>query len=661
MDKQTEDNLLKLTEGDLRLKYRDKIAEVGRVKSKSIVIKHSDLVSNLLANLVVYKKLVADKYIKDCLINIGLDEQLVWNLQIRYVGLPSDTSIRNLKSEFVGQTRSFEGIVRRVSEVKSKATTAIFECTYCTARVSEEQKTSITYPEPKCKMCGKIAKWKVVPEGGTYTDFQTITVQEFPEGIRSGEQPKSISVILTGDICGVALPGNRVTLCGVLKLKQIKNENGFIFEPFVDGNSVVLKDETYENIVISDEELKQITELSANPNVLNTIASSIAPTIYGNEEVKRGIALQLFGGVPKTIGTTRIRGDIHILLIGDPGIAKSVIMKHVVDISPRGIFTHGYSASKAGLTATAVKEDDQWVLEAGALVLADQGLCAVDELDKMGDIDRESLHGAMEQQEIDIAKAGIVAKLLTRCSLLGAANPKLGRFDLSLPLAQQFNLAPTLVSRFDLIYPMTDTPEAERDDEIATHILNTHTTQSVGISALSVDLLRKYIAHAKTINPRLTKEATTIIKQYYTKVRALANNMHTVPITARSLEALIRLSEASARMRLSQEVSPDDAKLVVSIVDGCLRQIAYDAKTDVWDIDRVVNRYPKKMRDMFARITDAVIQVSGDGGVASVKDVLGYLKNRYGINEDEALAHIEAMKQETRLIYPKEGLVKVFK
>lgn len=658
-----EEEILKQTESNLRSKYRAKISDIERLSLTSLTIKHSDLTNNLIARFVVERKHFADNYIKECLLRIGLNSKTIENLQIRYVGLPSSTPIRNLKSEFVGQNRSFEGIVRRVSEVKSKATVAAFECSSCTSRVLQEQNGGVTFPEPKCNICGRSARWKIVPDGGTYIDYQQITVQEFPEGIRSGEQPKSVLVVLTGDLCGVVVPGNRVTVCGVLKLRQIKSktETAFIFEPFVDGNSLVIKDESYENIEISESDLKQITDLSKTPELLSVISKSIAPTVYGNDEVKRGITLQLFGGVPKQIERTRIRGDIHILLIGDPGIAKSVIMKYVADISPRGIFTHGYSASKAGLTATAIKEDDQWVLEAGALVLADQGLCAVDELDKMSDTDRESLHGAMEQQEIDIAKAGIVAKLLTRCSLLGAANPKLGRFDLNQSLAQQFNLAPTLVSRFDLIYPMTDVPEAERDSEIASHILNTHSTQSVALSTVPIDLLRKYIAHAKTINPRLTSEAITIIKEYYTKVRGLANNMHTVPITARSLEALIRLSEASARMRLSEKVTPDDALLVVSIVDGCLKQIAYDSTTQTWDIDRVVNRYPKRMRDMFGRITDAIIQVGDGEGRATVSAVGEYLHTKYGIDVAETNGYLEVMKAETKLISPREGIVKILR
>lgn len=654
-----EDTVITQTERLLRSRYAKEISELRRFKSKSFTITYQTITNNDLAEAVLHKRWYADLIITSALTNIGVEEKVCASLKIRYIGVPI-TNIRNFNSDLVSQTRSFEGIVRRVSEIKAKATIAVFECSYCSFRVTVVQGTEVTYPEPKCTNCGRLSKWKVVPELGKYTDYQQIVVQEFPEGVKGGDQPKSISVSLTGDLCNTSIPGNRVTVCGTLKLIKSKNEKGLIFEPYIEGNSVVIKDETYDNIEISEKDLSEITALSKTPNILKTLSSSIAPTVYGNDEVKKGITLQLFGGVSKTINNTRIRGDIHILLIGDPSTAKSVIMKYAVSLTPRGIFTHGYSASKAGLTATAVKDEEgQWVLEAGALVLANGGLCAVDELDKMNDNDKVALHGAMEQQEIDIAKAGIVAKLYTRCSLLAGANPKLGRFDLCQGLATQFDIAPTLLSRFDLIYPVIDTPEPKRDSDIADYILNTHMTQ-VTIECLPPDILRKYIAHARTLSPKLTKEAAAIIKEYYIKVRGLANNMSTVPITARSLEALIRLSEAAARMRLSEVVTTDDAMVVVTIVDGCLKQIAYDAKTGAWDIDKIVCKYPKKTRNIMSLINDAIITAE-DKGMTKVDDVCSILKEKYQIEEADTRNHIELMIEERKLYYPRLGYIKILK
>ena len=649
------------TERLLRAAYKKEIAELRGLRHRSFVIDYATLTDNELASLILKRASVASDVISDCLKLIGVEDSILEGLTIRYINVPS-VPIRSLKSDLVGQTRSFEGIVRRVSEVRSKATSAVFECSYCSSRTTVIQTSETSYPDSKCDNCERSTKWKVIPELGKYTDYQQIIIQEYPESVKGGDQPKSISVSLTGDLVGVVIPGNRVTICGTLKLVKAKSERGLIFEPYIDGNSIIVKDETYDSIEVSEEDLKEILALSKTPDLLNVFASSIAPTVYGNEEVKRGITLQIFGGSPKQIGDTRIRPDIHVLLIGDPSTAKSVIMKHAISLVPRGVFTLGYSASKAGLTATAVKDDEgHWVLDAGALVLASGGMCAVDEMDKMNDNDRVALHGAMEQQEIDIAKAGIVAKLYTRCSLLGGANPKMGRFDLSLGLAQQFDLEPTLLSRFDLIYPVLDTPEEVRDNAIADHILNTHMTQKIRTGTVTTDLFRKYISHAKTINPRLTPEAASIIKEYYTKVRGLANNMHTVPITARSLEALIRLSEAAARMRLSETVTPDDTRIVISIVDGCLKQIAYDAKTNVWDVDRIVCPYPKKSRDIIGRIKDAIITSCDEHGVALIQNVVFLLKEKYNVEEEVTNAHIELMKENTQVFSPRTGYIKILK
>ena len=649
-----------IVERYLRADYRKEIGELRRFASKSFTIDYKTIKPNSVADLVLSSNWSATLFFKDALRRIGVEEKILTPLQIRYINLPI-LPIRNMKSEFINQTRAFEGIVRRVSEVKSKATVAIFECSYCTKKVSVPQGIDITYPEGKCEWCERTVKWKVTSDG-TFTDFQTIVVQEFPESIAGGDQPKSITVTLLGDLCSQVIPGNRITVVGTLKLKKVKSDAGLIFEPYMEGNSIIINDETYDDIKVTEEDLSEITALSKTPSLLEVLSSSIAPTIYGNEEVKQGITLQMFGGSPKQIENTRIRPDIHVLLIGDPSTAKSAIMKHVISIVPRGVFTLGYSASKAGLTATAVKDEDgQWVLDAGALVLANNGMCAVDELDKMNDNDRVALHGAMEQQEIDIAKAGIVAKLYTRCSLLAGANPKLGRFDNFQSLSQQFDLEPTLLSRFDLIYPIEDKPEQTRDSAIAKHILNTHMTQTVKKGSVAIPLFKKYISHARTINPVLTPEAASMIEEYYTKVRGLANNMNTVPITARSLEALIRLSEAAARMRLSDTVTPDDAKVVITIVDGCLKKIAYDSKTKTWDLDKIVNRYSKKSANVIGRLTDAIITLGDEKGVAKTSDVSAYMKEHYNISEDETLSHVELMRQETRLLSPRDGYIKVFK
>ncbi|EQD70393.1 replicative DNA helicase Mcm, partial [mine drainage metagenome] len=315
----------------------------------------------------------------------------------------------------------------------------------------------------------------------------------------------------------------------------------------------------------------------------------LAPTIKGMEQEKEAIALQLFGGVEKHHEDgIRVRGDINVLLIGDPGVAKSQLLRYITDVAPRGIYTSGKGATAAGLTAAAVKDDfagGRWVLEAGMLVLADGGMAIIDELDKMSAEDRSAMHEVLEQQTVSIAKAGITATLNARCPVLAAANPKWGRFDSTKSIAEQIDLPPTLLSRFDVIFSIMDRPEEKRDRFLASRILRAHRDwearpSAVGPSStgapLPPDRLKKYIAYArKTIRPVLTDGALTALEDYYVNVRKQGEEPNApVPITARQLEALVRLSEAAARARLSPSVEPTDAQRAIQIMENFLRRVS---------------------------------------------------------------------------------------
>ncbi|MFB6185414.1 MAG: ATP-binding protein, partial [Halobacteriaceae archaeon] len=336
---------------------------------------------------------------------------------------------------------------------------------------------------------------------------------------------------------------------------------------------------------------------------------------YGYEETKMALILQLFSGVKKELpDKSRVRGDLHLLLIGDPGTGKSKLLQYIRKIAPRSVYTSGKGSTSAGLTAAAVRDDfgdgQQWTLEAGALVLADQGIAAVDELDKMDPTDRSAMHEGLEQQEISISKAGINATLKSRCALLGAANPKYGRFDQYEPIAEQIDLEPALISRFDLIFTVTDQPDEDRDEKLAEHILqtnyagelNTHRKQSrtANVSEEQInqatetvtpeiesEFLRKYIAYAKkNCYPTMSEAAKQRIQEFYVNLRAKGQEEDApVPVTARKLEAIVRLAEASARVRLADTVTEADAERVIEIVRSCLQDIGVDPETGQFDAD----------------------------------------------------------------------------
>ncbi|HJJ31628.1 MAG TPA: minichromosome maintenance protein MCM [Methanocorpusculum sp.] len=619
-----------------------------------------------------------------------ITEDVITGMNIRFIHLPRKINIRNIRSEHINKFISIDGIIRRVTEVRPRLVVGAFRCAngHITRKVQEYG----TYSEPD--MCGNAEctqkKLELVQSLSTFIDSQKLRIQETPEGLRGGEQPQNIDIDCVDDICGIVSPGDRVIINGILRSVQ-RMQNGqksTVFDLYVECNSIEISIKEFEEVNISEEDEAVIKDMATDPAIYGKIARSIAPTIYGNDDVKEAIALQLFGGIAKEMpdGST-LRGDIHVLLVGDPGIAKSQLLRYVIKLAPRGVYTSGKSASSAGLTAAAVKDDmegGRWTLEAGALVLADKGMAAVDEMDKMQKEDRSSLHEAMEQQSISVAKAGISATLRTRCSLLGAANPKLGRFDEYSNISEQINMPPSLLSRFDLIFIMKDQPNENRDLNIAKHILKAHSAgeeimrhQKYPIKGaddeyfkellkpvtaeIDAELLRKYLAYAKrTCFPILAEDAKNTLVEYYRKLRSVAyeSTDKPVPVTARQLEALVRLAEASARVRLADKVSMDDAARVIKIVDACLRQVAYDAKTGNFDIDKIASTTTKAGRTLRRDLKEAIKELADSTKTAKLDDVYRHLT---GMNytKEEIERAIDSMRAGGEVILPKNGIIKL--
>ena len=643
----------------LRARYGKEIAELKDelvVRNiSSFVIKHSDLLDREIADAVVTQHSFSDEQIKQALIVCGVPESRVTLLTVRYVNVYSHTPIKDLlTSRYIWQMRSFEGIVRRVSSIEAKLVVAAFKCGECGDWVYINQTNDRLIKPTKCIHCGRKPLWELDKDKSNYIDLQRVLVQESPEGL-SGRQPTEVEVEMTGDICNQVLPGDHIQIVGELKVRK-KDPHTVYLDYYVEVNSYEFKEELYENMVIKEEDLEIIESLSKDSEILNKLTESLVPSVYGHVEIKRGLVLQLFGGVAKREGDSKIRGDIHILLVGDPGIAKSQMMMRVVDLSQRGVLVHGSGASKAGLTASAVNDGKKWVLDAGALVMADKGLCAVDEFEKMIKEDRGSIHAAMEQQVVAINKAGINTVLNCRCSLLAAANPKLGRFDLYKTVSSQLDFDSALLSRFDLIYPMMDIPDKVRDGAIIDHMCKV-TDGLLEAPPISTELFRKYIAHARKINPRMSNEADELIKEYWSRQRDQYKD-DVISINYRHMYSLHRLSEASARIRLSSVVTVGDAAMAISLVNEYLRKIAYDVKIGKIDTDRM-SRVPKSVRNGIDKITIAIHNCSDGFGVAHIVNVEKYAQDHYGISEKETQETLEVMKSESMLFMPRPTLVKM--
>jgi replicative DNA helicase Mcm len=610
---------------------------------------------------------------------------LLEKAHFRIVGLPRRYKTSELRSDHIGRLIALEGLVRTVTEVRPKVISAAFECQRCGHLFYKEQTTS-KFQEPyDCpnEACDRRGPFKLLLDKSRFVDAQNVRVQESPEELRGGEQPQTLDVQLEDDMTGMIYPGDRVVINGALRSFQRTTQTGksTYFDLFLEGNSIEMMEQEFEEIDIKPEDEREIRDLSKDPMIYDNVKRSIAPSIYGYDEVKEALALQLFSGVSKGLPDgTRIRGDIHILLVGDPGIAKSQLLRYISKLSPRGIYTSGKSSTSAGLTATAVKDelgDGRWTIEAGALVLADKGIACIDEMDKMRSEDRSALHEAMEQQTISVAKAGVMATLKSRCALLAAANPKFGRFDKYEGIAQQINLSPALMSRFDLIFVLTDEPSDARDSKIAHHIGQTTYAGEIssrgGYSneelqaimdvirpAIEPEVLRKYIAYArKNVFPVLSDEARERLESYYVSLRKQGQDSNKpVPVTARQLEALFRLSESSARLRLSDEITGGDAERVIRIVEACLRQVGVDPETGLLDADVLAVGMSKSTRDKTRMMIDLVKEVGSlHQGPAPLEVVLDRAEAELGMDRNKAEEIIKRLKRDGAIFEPRNGFL----
>ncbi len=573
------------------------------------------------------------------------------DLQVRFENLSNVIPLRDLKSKYIGKFVAVDGIIRKANEIRPRIVNAMFECRSCMRLHEVPQKSNLISEPALCQECGG-RSFRLIQDESEFIDTQTTKLQEPLENLSGGEQPRQINVVLEDDLVDSITPGDIIRITGTLK--TVRDEQTKLFKNYIYCNYIDALEQEFEELKISEEDEAEIRELAANPDVYNKIINSTAPSIQGYREVKEAIALQLFGGCVKELeDKTRIRGDIHILIVGDPGIGKSQILKYVSKLAPRGIYTSGKGTSGVGLTAAAVKDDlGGWSLEAGALVLADRGNACVDELDKMKSEDRSAIHEALEQQTISIAKAGIMATLNSRCAMLAAANPKFGRFDRYKSVAEQINLPAPILSRFDLIFVVEDKPDADRDRKLAGHILNIHQTAEIPFE-IDPELLRKYIAYArKQPSPELTNEAIEVLKEFYVGMRGSAEDDDSpVPITARQLEALVRLSEANCKIRLGKEVTSDDAKRAIKLQQDCMRQVGLDPDTGKVDIDKVEGRTPKSERDKIKLIMNIIKELGDEYDGKVPKDIIiEEASAKHNIGEDKAEQIVNKLHQQGMII-----------
>jgi replicative DNA helicase Mcm len=662
-------------------KYRERVFRMAHMMQKSLVVDFSDIIlyDRALARHIEEEPDQALEEFSSALAEYLRKEQpeyaeVAGRVYARIRQPPRVLKIRELTSDYIGKFVAIEGIVTRVTRVEAKLVKAHYVHITPEGALHE-----FDYPEQGemgeriekpvvCPVCGRTGRFELVLEKSKFLDWQKIVVQERPEEIPPGQIPRSIEVVLTGDLVDSARPGDRSLITGILRVmptQAVQKASGrSVFSFYIEANHVDVQQKVLEEIEITREDEEKIRELAKDPWIREKIIASIAPSIYGYYDIKEAIALLLFGGVPKLMfDGTRIRGDIHVLLVGDPGTAKSQLLQYTARLAPRGLYTSGKGSTAAGLTATVLRDKvtGEYYLEAGAMVIADGGVAAIDEIDKMREEDRSAIHEALEQQTVSIAKAGIVARLNARASVLAAGNPRFGRYDLTQPISKNIDLPPTILSRFDLIFVIQDIPSEGKDRRLARHIIGVHSDIEKAKPFIDPQLLKKYVSYArKYVRPQLTPEAMKLIEEFYVAMRRSgirgeeAKSPPPIAITPRQLEGLIRLAEAHAKMALRDKVTIEDVEEAIRLMYTTLRRVGFDIESKTIDIDVLETGVSRSKREKIREFMKFLNEVFEQTPEIELSQLIKMAREK-GFEKEFAYETIQQLKRSGELYEPSPG------
>src|SRR5829696_1130100 len=589
------------------------------------------------------------------------------NIKVRIGNYTVQKSLREINAEVINKLVGVSGMVVRSSEVKPLAKKIGYRCLSC-GEITEAQLRGLVLKKPlRCGKCSE-KELEMDPDTSIFIDFQMVRLQELPEDLPAGHLPHYLEVTIIGDLVDQCRPGDRILLTGIVRIEQEQLSQQMktsLFRLRMEGNNIEYlggrtadKDSrTIERLEISSEDEKHIFALARKNDAYDILISSYAPHVYGHEVIKEVILLLIVGSVTKRLedGSAR-RGDINVFLVGDPGTAKSEMLKFAAKIAPRGLYTSGRGSTAAGLTAAVIRDKSGiMMLEAGAVVLGDQGLVCIDEFDKIKPEDRSALHEVMEQQTCSVAKGGIVATLNARTSILAAANPLYGKYDPFKNITENVNLPIPLLTRFDLIFIVRDSPDKEKDNLVASHILEIHRdTEQAARPAIDIDLFSKYLSYAKQIEPALTPEAIDIVRSYYMDMRRIESE-GMITVTPRQLEGLIRLASARARLLLKDVVDAEDAQRAIYLVDQMMRTAGVDVNTGKTDLG-VLYRKPqsvvskeKTSMELFTGLTGAKNKKVED------KALVEELATTGKFSDEEARKYIQKFNREGQIFERRPG------
>lgn len=615
--------------------YGNRIKTLGEVNSASLEVSYLHIASSkavlsyFLANEPTEVLKVFDQVALDVtLFHYPQYHDIHNEIHVRITDLPIVYTLRQLRQSHLNCLLRVSGVVTRRTGVFPQLKYVMFLCQKCGITLGPfQQESSQEVKISFCQNCQSKGPFTVNSEKTVYRNYQRLTLQESPGSVPAGRLPRQREVVLLADLIDTAKPGDEVEITGIYRNSydaQLNNKNGFpVFATILEANHVIKSHDQMAGFQMTEEDERQIRALSRDPEIVDKIVRSIAPSIYGHQDIKTAAALSLFGGVSKeTQGKMSIRGDINVLLLGDPGTAKSQILKYVEKTAHRAVFATGQGASAVGLTASVRRDPltSEWTLEGGALVLADRGTCLIDEFDKMNDQDRTSIHEAMEQQTISISKAGIVTTLQARCGVIAAANPIGGRYNSTAPFADNVALTEPILSRFDILCVVRDLVDPEQDDRLANFVVESHhranplrplrdnkgnlinadghrvdeegfrvdpdsghrlpltpeerekraadaaRQEQEHEGEIPQDLLRKYILYAREhCHPKLYQIDQDKVARLFADMRRESLATGAYPITVRHLEAIMRIAEAFCKMRLSDYCSAQDIDRAIAV------------------------------------------------------------------------------------------------
>ncbi|MBI4162522.1 MAG: minichromosome maintenance protein MCM [Candidatus Aenigmarchaeota archaeon] len=644
----------------LREKYYPELLKA--VKDEKAVVIDFDVFDRhdpITADMLLEEPAMMLKSFDEAVLNI-VEEPI----KVRFRNLPESRQhrIRNLRAKHLGKFIQIDATIKSATEVRPQIHSATFECPDCSAKINVLQDGNLLTKPIMCE-CGRRGDFPLINKN--LIDTRWVTGIE-PFEITTGEQPGELPIFMKEDLTTPKMqkktdPGSSLRITGVLKElpRRIKGKQTIKMDIYLETNHIETREIEYEDLDITPEDEMQIRNLANDPDIYEKLKLSIAPGIYGFEEIKEAVALQLFGGVAHYMPDgSRVRGNVHILLCGDPGTGKTVMLKLVSSVVPRGKYVSGSGVSGVGLTASVRKDEviGTWVLEAGALILANKSVISIDEFDKMSRDDQTAMHEAMSVETVSIAKASIVATLPAQTAVLAGANPQYGRFDTYKTIIEQIQIPETLLSRFDLKFAIIDKPDKITDERLADHIIMSRTDPQKVVPVIDLHLLRKYIAYAKQVvkDLVLTDDAAQVLKRFYIEMRSPAGEGGPIGITLRQYEALLRLAEASAKVRLDTHVRREDAERAMRLMQFSLRQLGFDRETGFIDIDKLEGGITTGKRKRLNSILEIIEKLQQTSREVAEADILAEAQNQ-GISEKDAQETIEKLRKDGTIFEPRGG------